>query len=245
MSAETAIEAIPRPPLEAPAAGAVAPQERAALLDAGREVCECLRVLEKAELNVVGEVLRGQGDFIEFEHYPRDDVVDPQTHSQYYYHAHRDAGPEHGHFHTFIRTGLLDSPLPPAGPGGEDWPTEEEAIAHLVGISMDDWGYPLGLFATNRWVTGETWYPAETLIELLPRYEIDHAYPSWPTNRWIGAMLRLFRPHVCALLRHRDATLAEWRRAFAEADVLEDRRLDITGYLPVSVGAWIQALERG
>ena len=213
------------------------------MLAAGRDIRECLRVLERGGLNVVGEILRGQGEFIELEHYPHDDVTDDQTHSQYYYHAHRDSGDEHGHFHTFIRSGRLERPPPPDGPAHADWPQGADAIAHLIGISMDDWGYPLGLFATNRWVTGETWYPADTVLNLLPRFDIDHANPSWPANRWIGAMLRLFRPHIRSLLHHRDATIAAWRREYPDKDVLEDRRLEITGYLPVSIDAWMDRLS--
>jgi hypothetical protein len=233
----------PRLPLKPPVAEAQPPRERAEMLAAGREVRECLRVLEKAGLNVVGEILHGQGEFIELEHYPKDDVRDDQTHSQYYYHAHRENDDEHGHFHTFIRTGTLDRPPSTATQPHDDWPQGADAIAHLIGIAMDDWGYPLGLFATNRWVTGETWYAADTVAALLPRFDIDHAYPSWPANRWIGAMLRLFRPHVRTLLHHRDATIASWQQANPDTDALEDRRLEVTGYLPVSVDAWIQQLS--
>ena len=64
-------------------------ETRRGLLEAGREVLECRRVLSKVGLNVVGEVLRDQGDFVEMEHYPRDDVFDAETHAQYYCHAHR------------------------------------------------------------------------------------------------------------------------------------------------------------
>ena len=68
---------------------------------AGEQILECYRVLEKTGGNVVAEVLRGQGTFYEFDHYPDGDVYDPETHSQFYYHAHREG--EHGHFHTFLR----------------------------------------------------------------------------------------------------------------------------------------------
>lgn len=32
------------------------------------------------------------------------------------------------------------------------------------------------------------------------RFAVDHAYPSWPVNRWISAMFKLFRRHIEALL---------------------------------------------
>ncbi|MCK0507677.1 DUF6969 family protein [Aromatoleum anaerobium] len=217
---------------------------RRELLDAGKEVLECRRVLTKVGLNVVGEVLRDQGDFVEMEHYPRDDVFDADTHAQYYYHAHR-GDIEHGHFHTFLRAGGMPEGVAPlAWPqASEPWPAGGDAISHLVAISMDAWGEPIGLFATNRWVTGETWYPADDVIRMLDRFEIDHAWPSWPANRWLGAMLRLYRPWVEGLIRHRDAVIAAHLRERRGEDIFEDRSLEITGYLPVSVKHLIAALE--
>ena len=41
---------------------------------------------------------------------------------------------------------------------------------------MDDYGYPVGLFAVNRWVTGESWYRAADVARLLDRFDVDHAY---------------------------------------------------------------------
>lgn len=232
------------PPPVAPVACAVDPGERIALLDAGEEIRECYRVLRRGGLNVVGEVLRGQGDFIEYEQYPKDHVNDEASRAQYYYHAHRDSEREHGHFHTFIRTGLLTHPPPfESSLATETWPEDVEAVAHLVAIAMDDWGYPIELFTTNRWVTDETWYPAETVAGLVERFEIDHANPSWPVNRWITAMLRLFRPQIYALLEHRDVCVEMWRRAFPGQDVFEDRRLNIIGSLPIDVEAWLAELN--
>ncbi|WP_127476121.1 DUF6969 family protein [Sulfurivermis fontis] len=237
---------LPIPPLLAPPdARTLDAAQRTRLLAAAREIGECYRVLEKAGLNVVGEVLRGQGEFIEMEHYPHDDVFDRETHSQYYYHAHRPEAGEHGHFHTFVRAGGMPPGMKPVNhpPATEPWPQGDDAICHLLGIAMNAWGYPIGLFAVNRWVTGETWYAAEDAIALLDRFRIDHAAPSWPVNRWITAMLILFRPHAEALLRHRDAVVAAWRAAYPATDILEDRRLDITGYLPIDVAAWTRQLE--
>ena len=222
------------------------PSTRHALLAAGQEVLECRRVLAKAGLNVVGEVLRGQGEFVEMEHYPRDDAFDAETHAQYYYHAHRGSI-EHGHFHTFLRAGGMPQEVVPQAfaQAGGSRPAGDDAISHLVAISMDAWGEPIGLFACNRWVTGETWYPAADVIRMLGRFEIDHAWPSWPANRWLGAMLRLYRPWIEGLLRHRDAVIDARLRAHPEQDVLEDRTLEITGYLPLSVGRLLAALGEG
>jgi hypothetical protein len=124
----------------------------------------------------------------------------------------------------------------------ESWPQGEEAIAHLVGISMEAWGKPIGLFAANLWVSDETWYPAETVIKMLSRFAIVHAWPSWPVNLWMGAMLRLFRPQTQTLLYHRDAVIAAWQKTYPEQDVFEDRTLEMTGYLPISVNGWMEQL---
>lgn len=214
------------------------------MLAAGEEALECQRVLEKAELNLVGEVLRGQGDFIEFEHYPADDVFDRDTHSQYYYHAHRGVPGEHGHFHTFLRAGGMPAGVAPiAYAGDEPWPRGDDALSHLVAISMDAYGRAMGLFCVNRWVTGDTWYPAEDVVSMLPRFQVDHAHPSWPINRWLSAMFVLYFPHMAALLARRDAVVENWARSHPDRDVFEDRELEVTGWMPVDVEADVRRLR--
>lgn len=228
-----------------PALDALDHATRLALFEAGVEALESRRVLARVGLNVVGEILRGQDGFVEMAHYPPDDVFDADSHAQYYYHAHRGTA-EHGHFHTFLRAGGMPDGVAQAQAqaeqASEPWPEGDEAISHLIAVSMDAWGEPIGLFACNRWVTGETWYAAEDVIRMLDRFEIDHAWPSWPANRWLGAMLRLYRPWIEGLLRHRDAVVEAWRRAHPGGDVFEDRALEITGYLPVSVPDLMAAL---
>ena len=203
---------------------------------AGEEIFECLRVLEKADLNLVGEVLRGQGTFYELEHYPPQDVFDSDTHSQYYYHAHRGLAGEHGHFHTFLRApGMPAGVQPVPYSGGEQWLVGDDALAHLIAISMDADGRPIGLFTVNRWVAADAWYPAEAVIRMLDRFAIDHAYPSWPVNRWITAMIRFFRPQIEWLVLRRDQAVARWAEAHPGVDVFEDRALEVTSELAATV----------
>jgi hypothetical protein len=216
------------PELRVPVIGELPGRRLRAMLVAGAEALECKRVIERGGINLVSEVLRSQGEFVEYEHYPKDDVYDPDSRAQYYYHAHR-AG-EHGHFHTFLRVSNGNPDGSPAGDG----PDSGEPV-HLIAISMDEYGWPIGLFGTNHWVCGGAWRSAEEVIALLPRFQIDHAFPSWPVNRWIGAMMVLFRPHIEALLTHRDAVIDAWAKAHPEGDVFEDRELGVTGYLPISV----------
>ncbi len=223
---------------------AFSPEEHEVMLRAGYEVRECFRVLDKVGLNVVGEILEGQGPFYELQHYPKGDVYDMETHAQYYYHAHRPESGEHGHFHTFLRAKGMPRDIRPAPYEGEaPRPLGKDAVSHIIAISMNAQGYPTHLFTTNRWVTAETWYRADDVIRMIDHFIIDHAWPSWATNRWITAMLTLFKPQIAHLLRERDRTVAAWQASHPDRDVFEDRELDVTSIMPISVEAQIAALE--
>jgi hypothetical protein len=217
---------------------------------AGEDVIECHRVLAKTGDNIVGELIKGVETFYEWDHYPQGDVYDHVTHSQFYYHAHPQelrAG-EHGHFHTFVRplgmpAGTLPAPLPNLElPKGEN-----DALSHIIGISMDPQGLPIRLFTTNRWVTGEVWYTAGDVRKILESFAMDLAHPSWPVNRWITAMIQLFQPQIGKLLDARDRRVAGWAATHPGEDVYEDRDLEVTSAVDISVddqmAAVIAALE--
>ena len=211
---------------------------------AALEVKECYRVLKKGEINIVGELLKGQGTFYEFNHYPKGDVFDKDTGAQYYYHAHRGIAGEHGHFHTFARGKAIKDDMQPVPYDGKVvWPKGDNLVTHFVAVSMDRFGFPIGFFTTNRWVTDEAWFTAADMIALLNTFELDHAYPSWPTNRWLSAMLRLFRPQIEALLKHRDAIVTRWADDHQKKDVYEDRKLEITGHVRIYVNEQTAQLQ--
>lgn len=217
-----------------------------AMAAAGAEVVECVRVLAKTGDNIVGELLRDQGTFYEWDHYPKGDVYDPESHAQFYYHAHPQElrSGEHGHFHTFLRANGIPSKIRPAPLADYAPPADpNEDLTHLIAISMDPTGLPTRLFSTNRWVTGETWYGAEEVCALLDRFVIDHARPSWPVNRWIGAMLQLFHPQVEALVRARDVRVDDWAAHRPGVNAYEDRDLEIAAAADISIDAQIAAVE--
>lgn len=212
---------------------------------AGAEIMECYRLLRKSQDNVVGEVLRGHGDFYEWDHYPPGDVYDNETHSQYYYHAHPAElrGGEHGHFHTFLRPkGMPEGVAPAKLPDHTPPLGDNDALSHLIGISMDPHGYPVRLFTANRWVTGEVWYDADDVITMLDRFDMDLAYPSLPVNTWITAMLRLYRPEIEHLVRSRDNAVADWQAGHHDVNAYEDRELEITSYVDIAVDTQINAV---
>jgi len=213
-----------------------------AMAEAGHWVMECHRVLQKSSDNIVGEVLRGNGTFTELDHYPPGDVYDPASFSQYYYHAHR--GGEHGHFHTFVR-GEKSATFQPIGQSQMDYMSErEDTIGHLIGISMDNAGLPIGLFTTNRWVTAENWFTGDDIVDMLKTFEMDLAPPSWPVNVWITNMLRLFRPQIIDLILGRDEIINKWSAEHMGVDVFEDRGLDILSEIPVSIEDQVKAVEK-
>jgi hypothetical protein len=216
------------------------------MAEAADQILECYRLLGKSGENIVAEVLRGEGEFFEWDHYPKGDVYDHVTHAQYYYHAHPAGlrGDEHGHFHTFLRPKGMPKELRPKDlPDLEPAKDPNDALSHLVAISMNRAGFPVRLFTTNRWVTGETWYDADDVIAMMDHFVIDLARPSLPVNIWITAMLRLFRPHIERLLRDRDAAVAEHQARQAGENVYEDRNLEVTSMADISVESQVKGVQ--
>ena len=221
-------------------------QALAAMAEAGAEAVEIERVLAKTGDNVVGLLLEGERDFYEWSHYPPGDVYDFESGAQYYYHAHpkEERPSEHGHFHAFLRPKGMPKGLRPARLPHKDAAAEgSEGLCHLIAVAMSEKGRAVELFTTNRWVTGETWYGAADVAAMLDRFTIGGAGPSTPLNRWITAMIGLFRPQIAALVAARDATVMGWRRRRrGKVHVFVDRRLEVTSSLEIDVAAQIEAI---
>ncbi|WP_321339449.1 hypothetical protein [Breoghania sp.] len=219
-----------------------------AMHDAAATVLECEHVLAKSGSNVVLEVLRDQGDFLIWESYPKGDVQDPETHSQYFYHSHTPdemLNGENGHFHLFVRPAEIAPDMEPWDLPGAFVPEKPEArFVHLAAISVDGAGWPLRIFTTNRWVTNETLYRADDVIGLLDHFRIALARPNWAVNQWLNAMVVLYRPQIEALIRERDVRLEAWLAEHPDSDVLEDRDLQNTSEVRIDTVAQIGALER-
>ena len=191
------------------------------------------------------------------EHYPDGEVWDDATHAQYFYHAHPEGGRaegEHGHFHSFLGQrgmppGMVPLVLPEMalgpgaagdgrGAGTHRSPRDRGIVSHLVGLTVDAAGRPIALFTTNRWVTGETWYRAEDVVQMLPRFRFSPDGPAAPLSRWLVAVLALLRPQIVALLADRDAKMMDWRRRRSrQTHVFDDRRLEVTSERRVDFGA--------
>jgi len=215
-------------------------------------VSETMRVLQKSETNVVGEILKTAEKFLEWEHIPNEDVYDKHSHCQYYYHAHKKSesgddlhDDEHGHFHTFIRgKGMPDAIQPVALPDYDPEMDISEVNSHVIGIGMNELGVPIRLFTVNRWVTGETWHKAEDVVSLLDQFEVDSVHPSWPINLWITNMVALFKPQIKELILRRDMQIAEWQEQYPDNNVFENRELEVTSHIDINLADSIISIER-
>lgn len=225
---------------------------------AAQIIRDCRRELAARGSTIVVEATGGAPP-AEWRHYPEEEVYDPASHAQYFYHRHPAAewpAGEHGHFHTFLRAEGMPAgvaplvlpeialaaapPLPQAAPlkrGSRD------EVAHLVAIALDPRGVPIRLFTTNRWVTGETWYPAGDVLRMLDCFAIAGAGPSALLDRWLAALIGLFRPQIEGLLRRRDEAVMGWRRR-RRSHVLEDPRLEITSSLAIDLDEQFALIDR-
>jgi hypothetical protein len=205
-------------------------------------------------------IAAGRKTLTEWQHYPADDVYDGLSHAQYFYHIHppaQRAAREHGHFHTFLRaegmpSGVAPLMLPetaiadasPAPPQAAPFKRGRRAeFSHLVAIALSPRGQPIRLFTTNRWVTGETWYRADDVIRMLDSFRVDVADAPALLNRWVSAVVALFRPQIVHLLRLRDDAVMGWRRR-RRANVFEDTRVEVTSSLDIDLDAQLAFLER-
>jgi hypothetical protein len=219
---------------------------------------DCRRDLAARNADLVSEVTAGSA-ISEWRHYPEGEAYDPTSHSQYFFHAHETKdhpAAEQGHFHTFLRAegmpvgvaplllpelAVADVPAVPPQAAPLKRGTRDE-VSHLIAIAIDSRGEPTRLFTTNRWVTGDAWYRADDVIRMLDGFAITTAEPSEALNRWIGAVIRLFRPQIAALLRARDETVMAWRRR-RRTHVFEDPRLEITSSLNIELDAQLAFVD--
>ena len=227
---------------------------------AAAAIRDCRRELAARNTTLVDEIIPGRAAVCEWQRYPDGEVYDPNSHAQYFFHMHQGSGrqaQEHGHFHTFLRAegmpgGLAPLLLPelavanvvPLAPQAAPLKrgTRDE-VSHLIAIAIDVRGEPIRLFTTNRWVTGEAWYRAEDVILMLDRFVSAETQPHALLNRWIAAMIQLFRPQIAALLRARDETVMGWRRR-RRTQVFEDPRLEVTSGLEIALEAQLALVDR-
>lgn len=176
-------------------------------------------------------------EVVEFEHYPPDEVIDARRGSQFYYHSHRDGDRAHGHLHLFWHA-TASGRRRHARPGRPRW--VRTAPTHLLAVSLDARGLPVGLFTVNRWVTEGHWFDAATTMSFVERFELADVEGHAQSCRWLTGFVRLYRPLIAHLLSQRDRRLA--RRADLTR-ALGDRRLEVLSQAPIDWAVDLEALE--
>jgi hypothetical protein len=174
----------------------------------------------KRGITISHAALCGAKKFIEWQHYPSNDLIDSESGYEVYYHAHSAsemAKGEHGHFHLFKRSTI-----------------QSNHFFHLIGIALDHKGMPVRLFTTNQWVTGERWMNAQKVQEAMQNFDISVKGPLGPLGRWVSALTKLFYVEIRALIVARDKKIT----ALASKDddknlILENRNYHVLTELKI------------
>jgi hypothetical protein len=136
--------------------------------------------------------LCGAKEFVEWQHYPTNDLVDEVSGYEFYYHAHSaDEMPngEHGHFHVIKRNA--------------------KSFHHLIGIALNQKGLPTRLFTTNQWVTGEEIAGSTMVIKSIRGFEMVKKGRMALVTKWISALITLFSVEIEGLILERDQKIAQ------------------------------------
>ena len=134
--------------------------------------------------------LCGSKDFVEWRHYPKNDLMDLESGYEFYYHSHPSnemLNGEHGHFHLFKRD-----------------VKNTNQFFHLIGIALNQKGLPVRIFTTNQWVTGESLVPAKTVLKALKGFNANVKGRMGPLARWLSSLTRVFFAEMALVIHERD-----------------------------------------
>jgi hypothetical protein len=155
--------------------------------------------------------LCGAKDFIEWQHYPINDLVDEVSGYEFYYHAHSpDEMPhgEHGHFHVIKR--------------------DTKGFHHLIGIALNPKGLPIRLFTTNQWVTGEEMADSTMATKSIRKFEMVKKGRMALVSRWVSALITLFSVEIEGLILERDQKIAQLVAEMGNRElVMNSRKHDV------------------
>jgi hypothetical protein len=153
--------------------------------------------------------LLGDIDHLETErHYPETGLLFSADRWRAFYHCHETTSihvKEHGHFHIFTVT-------------------DNQAWAHVAGLSIDNEGQPLQWFTVNRWVTDGPWLERDEFPGQLKTAAADDGDDGLP-GRWLVALLQLYHGTLRDLLIKRDAQIQLKLKGRNKVETLNDREI--------------------
>jgi hypothetical protein len=160
-------------------------------------------------------------------------VFDPLSRWHFYYHAHAGvvrrhpavaqnlvsarAAHEAGHFHTLRRFG--------------------DHAVHVVGISIDLLGWPQALFTLNLWCIGDVYEPAANIKRYARRFRVDSRAADPQLIRFLDLVFQAFLPEIEWLQDEKVCALAAHHAACPSRNPFEDRSLEITSRVELSLTA--------
>lgn len=211
--------------------------EKKRLWRAANAVVTAVHQLSTKNSQIVQQTI-GNRCFVEWEHYPDNDVRDSKHHTQYFYHAHpgkQRPFTEHGHFHLFVHAQELGLRPPTTN--------YSEAPAHLLAISMDAAGMPNGFFIVNRWVTKGPWLSRQQCEIALDHFTVAGKQGDKQVNGALGALLRLYRQAILDVFEERDNTMRKLCKSRDRRSVFADQNIEVICYRPICLADDIQVLE--
>jgi hypothetical protein len=181
-----------------------------------KKVISIINSLKSSGSNLVLKIMDGKKyEFDPNIHYPFDGgIVDPNTNSRVFFHAHRKN--EYGHFHTFV----------------ED---ENGDLIHLLLISMNKQGEPIGLSTVNRWVTGDKYVKANELKKHFEKFSIDkYLFRDERILVFIESIFGGYKEQIFTLFDERD----EWIKNYVNRNYnepFEDRDYEVLSSVKIDI----------
>ncbi len=205
----------------------VAAQNRSPAVADALALVHCIEEMGSRRSNPVLDVLGCERRVVRGEHYPAAGALTFAGQPwRAYYHAHggdgAGCGHEHGHFHVFA--------------GGAD----HVGASHVAALALDQDGQPVRWFAVNRWVTGGVWRPAAELNVYMEAIAANAAMST--AERWLAAMVRIYRSELTDMLDECDRRLEQLRMECHDCDVHEDRGVYTLAERPVRLLERLQSL---
>lgn len=166
--------------------------------------------------NLVKKVMNGKKyEYDPYVHYPYDGgIKDDDTGCQLFFHIHREN--EYGHFHTFATD-------------------DDDELVHLILISMNESGEPIGLSTVNRWVTGDKYVKADVLKMLADKFYVEPAlYMDKRIVEFVNYIFKAYNSDIFDLFDKRDRWIKNYvNNNFNEP--FEDREFEILSHKMINL----------
>lgn len=181
-----------------------------------QKIIEIITTLKREGSNLVNKIMNGKEYvFDPSTHYPYDGgIKDEETGCQLFFHAHRPN--EYGHFHTFVTDANGD-------------------LIHLVLISMNQQGEPIGLATVNRWVTDDKYVKADVLKKFAESFYVNpDLYEDKRVVEFINYIFKSYPDEINDLFDQRDNWIKDYTdKNFREP--FEDRDFEVLSFTEINI----------